>query len=144
MRCPYCKNDTKVVDKRDKENITRRRRECLKCKKRFTTYERIETKELIIIKKDKRTEPFDREKLKTGLTKAFEKRPISQEEINKIVDDIENKIREKNKKEISSKEIGEMVIKILKRKDKIAYIRFASVYKDFKNVGQFREVIKEI
>ncbi len=144
MRCPHCKSDTKVVDKRDKESITRRRRECLKCKKRFTTYEKIENKDLIIIKKDKRREPFNKEKLKTGLIKAFEKRPVSLEEINNLVEEIENKLREKNKKEIPSKEIGELVIKMLKRKDKIAYIRFASVYNDFKDVGEFKKVIKQI
>lgn len=142
MRCPYCTGNTRVLDKRDTENITRRRRECHKCKKRFTTYERIETN-LRVLKKDKRREAFDREKLLIGLMKACEKRPVSQETIEKAVAEIEAKLRGYGP-EIPSKVIGEMVMKKLKKIDKIAYIRFASVYRAFQDVGDFKKTIKEL
>ncbi len=142
MRCPYCTGNTRVLDKRDTENITRRRRECQKCKKRFTTYERIETN-LRILKKDKRREAFDREKLLLGLMKACEKRPVSQETIEKAVAEIEAKLRGYGP-EIPSKIIGEMVMKKLKKIDKIAYIRFASVYRAFQDIGDFKKTIKEL
>ncbi len=142
MRCPYCSGNTRVLDKRDTEEITRRRRECLKCKKRFTTYEKIETK-LRVIKKDQRREAFDREKLLLGVMKACEKRPVSQELIEKTVAEIEAKIRGYGP-EVPSKVIGELVMKKLKKVDKIAYIRFASVYRQFQDVGDFRKTIKEL
>ena len=142
MRCPYCSGNTRVLDKRDSEEITRRRRECLKCKKRFTTYEKIETK-LRVIKKDQRREAFDREKLLLGVMKACEKRPVSQELIEKTVAEIEAKIRGYGP-EVPSKVIGELVMKKLKKIDKIAYIRFASVYRQFQDVGDFRKTIKEL
>ena len=147
MICPYCNNiKTKVVDKRETENsqITRRRRECLKCNKRFTTYEKIETPDLIIIKSDGRKEPFNREKLKTGLLKACEKRPISQEKIESTLNKIEAELREKNTNEIPSKIIGNLVIKNLKRLDKVAYMRFASVYRNFADVKDFEKELKLI
>ncbi|MEM1535627.1 MAG: transcriptional regulator NrdR [Candidatus Pacearchaeota archaeon] len=144
MRCIYCFGKTKVIDKREsKEGTVRRRRECLKCKKRFTTYERAETK-LVVIKKDGRREPFNRDKIKRGIEKACEKRPISQEKIDKIVSEIEATLRAYRKSELPSKLIGELVMKKLKQLDKVAYVRFASVYKEFKDVDEFKKVIKEL
>jgi transcriptional repressor NrdR len=143
MKCPYCLTNTKVLDKRESKDATRRRRECLKCKKRFTTYERIET-HLVVIKKDGRREPYIRDKIKNGILKACEKRPISQEKIDKCVSEIEEQIKNLGKNEIQSKIIGETIIKKLKKLDKIAYIRFASVYLEFKDVDEFNEKIKEL
>ncbi len=145
MRCPYCGNgETKVTDKRDckEEGITRRRRECLKCKRRFTTYERPEI-EIVVMKKDGRREPYNRDKLLLGMIKACEKRPISRDKLNKVVDEIEEKLRKKGK-EIESKYIGKQVMSKLKKLDKVAYIRFASVYRDFKDVKDFKEEIKSL
>lgn len=149
MRCHFCGGETKVTDKRDSiskgGSETRRRRECLKCKKRFTTYERVEHADLIVLKKDERRERFDSEKLKKGIVKACEKRPISIEQINQIINNIEEKLRNKAKgKEIKSKMIGELVIRALKKLDKVAYIRFASVYKDFQDVNDFKKELKQI
>ena len=145
MKCIFCSGETKVTDKRDSEGETRRRRECLKCKKRFTTYERAEELDIIVIKKDKTREPFSREKLKTGILKACEKRPIETEKIDKMLNEIERKLREKVKgKEIESKEIGEEVMKQLKKLDKVAYIRFASVYHEFKDITDFKKAMKEV
>ena len=144
MRCPFCKAETQVTDKRDSESETRRRRECLKCKKRFTTYERFEVRDLRVIKKDGRRESFDPEKVKRGLIKACEKRPVSLEKIEQSVRDIENKLKNSNKKEIKSQIIGEMIMKELKKLDKVAYIRFASVYRDFKDVSDFKREIKDL
>mgnify|MGYP001611821345 CR=1 FL=1 len=145
MRCPYCGSKrTQVVDKRDRLDTTRRRRECLKCKKRFTTYERIEEVNLIIIKKDLRREPFNREKLKGGIIKACEKRPVSIEKIGIIVNDIENQLRNQKTTEIKSGFIGELVMKRLKKVDKIAYIRFASVYREFTDIASFHKEIKDL
>ena len=142
MRCPYCENeDTKVVDKRDSEDFTRRRRECLKCKKRFTTYEKPEIA-LIVIKKDGRREPFHREKLKEGIVKACEKRSVSIETIEEIVDEIEIRLRRMNSVEIPSSKIGELAMKKLYKLDKVAYIRFASVYRSFESPNEFEEEIK--
>ncbi|MEM2933180.1 MAG: transcriptional regulator NrdR [Candidatus Pacearchaeota archaeon] len=142
MICPYCSGNTKVLDKRDTEDVTRRRRECLKCGKRFTTYERIETN-VRVIKKDNRREPFDREKLLIGIMKACEKRPISQDTIEKAVAEIEAKIRGYGP-EIPSRVIGELVMKKLKKLDKVAYIRFASVYREFEDIEDFKETLKEL
>tara|TARA_Y100000310_G_scaffold334233_1_gene413562 strand:- start:95096 stop:95548 length:453 start_codon:yes stop_codon:yes gene_type:complete len=146
MLCPYCsKTETKVVDKRDAENIasTRRRRECLKCAKRFTTYERIET-DLRVIKKDGKREQFDREKLKQGILKSCEKRPIPNDAIEQMISKIEVTLKGKTTSEIPSKIIGELASKELKKKDKVAYIRFASVYKDFDTIESFQEEVNKL
>lgn len=143
MHCPFCSHkETKVTNKRDSEGFIRRRRECLKCKKRFTTYERAEI-EITVIKKDGRREPFSREKLKLGFAKACEKRPIPHEKIEQALNEIEEKLRRLGK-ETSTKTIGEMVMQKLKRIDKIAYIRFASVYRDFRDIKEFKKEIKQI
>lgn len=140
-RCPYCSFDeTRVVDKRDHEDSTRRRRECLKCNKRFTTYERAEVN-LIVVKKDGTRERYDRNKLLTGIVKACEKRPISQETIEKIVDDIEAELRGYGR-EASSRDIGELVMDKLKKIDKVAYIRFASVYREFSDLAEFEKELR--
>lgn len=145
MRCPYCMSEkTKVIDKRNVNDLTRRRRECLKCKKRFTTYERVEDFDLMIVKKDGRRESFDREKLKSGILKACEKRFVSADKISKMIDEIETKLRSHDKTEIPSKIIGELVMNKLKQLDKVAYIRFASVYRDFKDVSDFKNELKLI
>lgn len=145
MKCIFCEAETKVTDKRDVECETRRRRECLKCGKRFTTYERTEELNLAVVKKDKRREPFSREKLRAGIIKACEKRPISTEKIDKAINEIERKLREKVRgREVESKMIGELVMKELKKLDKIAYIRFASVYHEFNDINDFKRQIKEV
>src|SRR3989344_4579003 len=144
MLCPYCSNDeTKVTDKRDSKNETRRRRECLKCRKRFTTYEKIQEVEIFVIKKDGRRELFSREKLKSGILKACEKRDVSLEKIELIMNNIEEKLKQHGK-EVSSRLIGELVMRALKKIDKVAYIRFASVYRDFQDVDDFRNAVKGI
>ncbi len=145
MKCPGCNGETKVIDKRDSApEIVRRRRECLSCSSRFTTYEKIRDNSLFVIKKDNRREKFDKEKLKTGILKACEKRPISIDVIEKVVEDIEKELKDKNKKEVRSNEIGEIVIKKLKALDKVAYIRFASVYREFKDIKDFEKEVKEL
>ncbi len=144
MFCPYCKHpETKVTDTRDSESDTRRRRECLNCRKRFTTYEKIEPLDIKVIKKDGSRQAFSREKLKIGIMKALEKRPVESEKVDKLLADIELKLESKGK-EVSSKEIGELVMRGLKKLDKVAYIRFASVYRDFQDVDDFRNVVKDI
>jgi transcriptional repressor NrdR len=140
MKCPYCGNpDTKVVDSRltDSNDSVRRRRECEKCGKRFTTYERVETKPIAVIKKDNTREPFDRNKILSGLIRACIKRNISMEKLNGLVDDIENEIHNMQENEIHSRELGNLVLKRLMKLDKVAYIRFASVYKQFDSIKQF-------
>ena len=147
MKCPFCfHSDTKVVDKRETENIdvTRRRRECLKCKKRFTTYERVEDLGLVIVKKDGRRENFDIEKLKRGILKACEKRPISYEQIDEVTNRVEAELRKLKSKEVPSSVIGEKVVSKLKKLDKIAYIRFASVYRSFTDVTDFEKELKDL
>ena len=145
MKCPYCSHTkSKVTDKRSSQENVRRRRECLKCKKRFTTYEKLERSDLYVIKKDGRREKFDRQKLRNGIEKAFEKRPISIEKIQDTIEDIEEQIRRKGKREIKTSIIGDLVSKRIKRLDKIAYIRFASVYQDFQDIGDFKKQIKEL
>jgi len=145
VRCIFCGNEeTQVTDKRDVDFETRRRRECLKCKKRFTTYEKIENKDIRVIKKDGRRESFDSEKIKKGLLRACEKRPVSLDQIEEAVRDIENKLKTSNKKEVKTETIGELVMRALKKLDKVAYIRFASVYRDFKDVSDFKKEIKEL
>lgn len=147
MKCPYCgSNENKVVDKRETDNdvVTRRRRECLDCEKRFTTYERIESINLVVIKKEGIREQFNRDKIEKGILKACEKRPVTQEQIRKIVKDIEYHIKNKDSIEIPSSLIGRMVMTRLKRIDKVAYIRFASVYKDFKDPEEFQDELKKL
>ncbi|OGS07761.1 MAG: transcriptional regulator NrdR [Elusimicrobia bacterium RIFOXYA12_FULL_51_18] len=146
MKCPFCSaDDTKVTDSRDSDAFeTRRRRECEKCSKRFTTYERIEQNPLIVIKKDGRRESFLPEKLKNGFLKACQKRDVSIEKIEEAVRDIESVLRNEDKTEIPSGLIGELVIRKLKKLDKVAYIRFASIYKDFEDVTDFEKEIKSI
>jgi len=144
MRCPFCSyHETKVVETRETgEDVTRRRRECLKCGKRFTTYEKMESFNLRIIKKDGNREGFDKEKLRRGLLKACEKRPISLDQINKAADDIEKNLRNKGVPEVKSSFIGELVMKQLKRLDSVAYIRFASVYRSFQDIHEFEKEVK--
>jgi transcriptional repressor NrdR len=142
IECPYCSHTThRVTDKRNSPEGIRRRRECLKCQKRFTTYEKIDKGEIWVIKKDGARQKFNIEKIGIGVTRAFEKRPVSQEKIKKMVNEIEEQIRRKGKKEIKSFKIGELIIKKIKRLDNIAYIRFASVYKDFQDVKDFKKEI---
>lgn len=145
MRCHYCLSEnTKVVDKRDNDNSTRRRRECLKCKKRFTTYERVESVDMIVVKKNGERERYDRDKIKRGLIRACEKRKITVDQIDETLDKIETELRKLNSTEIPSSKVGNVVIKYLKRLDKVAYIRFASVYKDFKDVEEFQQELKTL
>lgn len=144
MQCPFCSNKTlKVTDKRGSPEGIRRRRECLKCKKRFTTYERIEKQDLYVIKKDKRREKFSREKLEVGIYRAFEKRPTSKENIDKMINEVEETIRKKGK-EIKTSLIGEIIMKKIKKVDNVAYIRFASVYRNFQDINDFKQEIKEM
>ena len=143
MKCKFCGGDTKVTDKRESPEGARRRRECLKCKKRFTTYEKPDEKDIIIVKKDGRREHFLDEKLRLGLIKACQKRPVSMEKIDQIVNEIKEKLLKKGK-EVNGSLIGEMVMNKLKKLDKVAYIRFASVYKDFKDVSDFKREVKEL
>lgn len=143
MDCPYCgKNKFKVTDKRDSPVGIRRRRECLNCKKRFTTYERIEKEELYLIKKDGRREKFDPEKLERGIHKAFEKRPIAREKINKMINEIEEQLRRKGKKEIPTSMLGDLISRKMKKIDKVAYVRFASVYRDFEDINDFKQELR--
>ena len=147
MRCPYCGyQEDKVVDSRStaEESAVRRRRECLKCGKRFTTYEYIEEVSMMVIKKDGRREPFDRKKVLAGVMKACEKRPISMEKMEDIITQLERSIQKKSDREVTSSRIGELVIEKLKALDDVAYVRFASVYRQFKDVGQFMEELKDM
>jgi len=147
MKCPYCyHSETKVVDTREAEysDVTRRRRECEKCGKRFTTYERVEMLDLRVIKKDGKIEEFDRNKLLRGIIKACEKREIKIEKIERLVDDIETELRKEETTEIPSKVIGEKVMEKLKDLDKIAYVRFASVYKEFTDLRSFEKELEKI
>jgi len=146
MQCPYCNHqNTKVTDSRDTGIYSiRRRRECLECNRRFTTYEHIELSPVYIIKKDGKREQFNKEKLKTGITKALEKRPVSNEQVETILDNIEEQIRRAGKEEIPSKEIGEYVMNELKNIDQVAYIRFASVYRSFADITLFEKEVKKL
>lgn len=145
MKCPFCGSETlDVIETRDGEEATRRRRACRKCGKRFTTYERIENISLVVIKKDGRREKFDREKLKKGIVKATEKRPVSMDLVGAIVSEIEQELLNKDGVEISSKIIGNLVLKKLKKIDKVAYVRFASVYLDFGDLADFERVIEKL
>ncbi len=144
MKCPQCTNiEDKVVDSRlsAEGNSIRRRRECLKCEKRFTTYEHIEETPLMVVKKDGSRQPFERKKLLAGLMKACEKRPISMEQLEGLIDKIESSLQKNNDKEVKSKEIGELAMQLLQDLDEIAYVRFASVYRQFRDVGQFMKAL---
>ncbi len=147
MKCPYCgTNRDKVVDSRlanGGKNI-RRRRECLKCGKRFTTYEHLEEMPLMVIKKDGRREAFDRNKILSGLTKACEKRPVSIEKLDRVADAIEMQIQKNFEKEIKASVIGELAMKHLHAMDQVAYVRFASVYRQFKDINQFMKELKQL
>ena len=147
MKCPFCGfADTRVIDSRPAEdnNSIRRRRVCDECGKRFTTYEKVETIPLIIIKKDKNREQYDRSKVEAGVLRACHKRPIAAEQITKLVDEVETEIFSLEDKEIESRVIGELVMNKLKDIDDVAYIRFASVYREFKDVNTFMDELKQV
>jgi transcriptional repressor NrdR len=149
MRCPHCGNiEDKVIESRTLANgdAVRRRRECINCNYRFTSYEKIDERQFMVVKKDLRREPFDREKLERGLGKALEKRPFSQMQIEGLINEIEDEtaIISKGSREISSCVIGELVLKQLGNLDKVAYIRFAAVYKSFNDLEEFIEEIKQV
>lgn len=145
MKCPECGyEDSKVIDSRPAENKIRRRRECLSCKCRFTTYEMVETIPLMVVKKDNTIEPFDRDKLINRLARATVKRPVQIEDLEKMVEDIVQELKNQFRREVSSDEIGELVLRRLKDIDKVAYIRFASVYRDFNDIDSFVRMISEL
>ena len=145
MRCFYCGNlDSKVVDSRSTEDgaAIRRRRECLNCGKRFTTYEKIESVPIVVIKKDKSRQPYDREKLQRGIMNACASRPVSMDTVDKLLDDIEAAIHNSLEREVKSEKIGEMVMDRLRDIDEVSYVRFASVYKQFKDIETFRKELE--
>ncbi|WP_019131695.1 transcriptional regulator NrdR [Peptoniphilus obesi] len=147
MKCPYCGYiESKVVDSRptDENETIRRRRECLKCKNRFTTYERIEETPIIVVKRDGNRQIFDKSKMINGIIKSCEKRPVALSDIEAAADNIEKKLQNSLAKEVSSKEIGEYVMEELKNLDKVAYVRFASVYREFKDVQSFLDELEDI
>ncbi len=146
MKCPYCgKENTRVIDSRPTDDSSiRRRRQCDECGKRFTTYEKVETLPLIVVKKDNNREPYDREKIVAGIVRSCNKRPISMKQINDMVDDIEGQIFNMEEKEIPTTTIGSIVMDKLKDLDEVAYVRFASVYREFKDVNTFMDEIKKI
>ena len=147
MRCPFCnKDDTRVVDSRPVEdsNSIRRRRMCDSCGRRFTTYEKIETIPLIVIKKDQNREQYDRAKIEAGVLRACHKRPVSVDDISKLVDDVEVEVFNREEKELPSTVIGELVMNHLKDLDAVAYVRFASVYREFKDINTFMDELKKI
>lgn len=147
MKCPFCAfHDTKVIDSRlGKEgNNIRRRRECIECERRFTTYERVEEMQPLVVKKDGRRQPFERMKILAGLQRACEKRPVSSEAIEKVIDRIELSLLESGEREIESSRIGEAVMAALHDLDEVAYVRFASVYRQFKDINEFMSELKEI
>ena len=147
MKCPFCANiDDKVIDYREGRtgDTIRRRRECLKCARRFTTYERIDEIPYMVIKKDGRRERFERQKILQGLLKACEKRPVPTPKLEAIVDEIEGVVQEATERELTTTEIGELIMRGLKKLDKVAYVRFASVYMDFKDVQEFMSELKNL
>ncbi len=147
MKCPFCGNsDTRVIDSRPAEdnNSIRRRRACDECGKRFTTYEKVETIPLIIIKKDKNREAYDRAKLERGVLRACHKRPVAAAQISQLVDEVETEIFSREEKEIESKVIGELIMDRLKDIDAVAYVRFASVYREFKDVNTFMDELRTV
>lgn len=147
MRCPFCNHtEGKVVDSRaSKEgDAIRRRRECLKCGRRFTTYERIEEVAQMVIKKDGRRENFDRWKLKSGVLKAVEKRPVSLDQVDAMIDDVERELFNSTEHEVTTRAVGEAVMKKLRQLDEVAYVRFASVYRQFKDINEFMSELKNM
>lgn len=147
MKCPFCSaDDTKVIDSRpaDDNSSIRRRRQCESCGKRFTTYEKVETIPLIVIKKDNNREPYSRQKIEAGIVRSCHKRPISADQIRKLVDEIETDIFNREDRELSVNVIGEIVMNKLKSLDPVAYVRFASVYREFKDVNTFMDELKKI
>lgn len=147
MKCPFCgAENTRVIDSRpaDDSSSIRRRRQCDVCDKRFTTYEKVETMPLVVIKKDNNREPYDRDKLQSGVLRSCHKRPVSVEQISKIVDEVENAIFNMEVREIPTSTIGELLMNKLEKVDPVAYVRFASVYKEFKDVDTFMDELKKI
>ena len=147
MKCPYCgSTETEVVETRDSEDLEtiRRRRACLKCEKRFTTYERVENVNLVVIKKDGRREQFNRDKLKSGIIRSCEKTTVSVDEIEKIVTEVERELRGADSVEVESKKIGQLIATRLKKLDKVAYIRFSSVFRRFVDVEDFEKEVKRL
>ena len=147
MKCPFCNyHESKVIDSRpaDEGNMIRRRRECIKCARRFTTYEKVESVPLMVIKKDKNMEPFNRDKLMNGLLKACEKRPVTIDALEAMLDAIESQIGNSLMREVTSKELGELVMNRLKKLDEIAYVRFASVYRQFKDINTFIDELQKL
>ncbi|MBI3780493.1 MAG: transcriptional repressor NrdR [candidate division NC10 bacterium] len=145
MKCPYCSSlEEKVVDSREGKDslVVRRRRQCQQCMRRFTTYERIEEIHFMVVKKDGRREPFNRQKIMAGLLKAVQKRPVSVPQLEKILDEIEARLAEKEEREMTAAEIGELIMERLHEIDEVAYVRFASVYRQFRDVSQFVEEVK--
>ena len=147
MKCPFCgEDDTRVIDSRpaDENMSIRRRRQCDKCQKRFTTYEKVEAIPLVVIKKDQTREPYDRTKIEKGVFRSCHKRPISVPQMNHLVDQVEAKVFSKEEREIPSSYIGELVMRYLEELDAVAYVRFASIYREFKDVDTFMEELKKI
>ena len=147
MKCPYCNaQDTKVIDSRpaDDNSSIRRRRQCEKCGKRFTTYEKLETMPLMVIKKDRSRETYDRSKIESGIIHSCHKRPVSTQQINAMIDEIDNQIFNMEEKEVETTVIGELVMRKLKQLDEVAYVRFASVYREFKDVNTFMEELGKL
>lgn len=147
MKCPFCgKENTRVIDSRpaDENNSIRRRRQCDECSKRFTTYEKVETIPLVVIKKDNTREPYDRAKIEAGVFRSCHKRPVSVDQITKLVDEVENAIFSMEEKEIPSYKIGELVMEKIKNLDPVAYVRFASVYREFKDVNTFMKELQKV
>ncbi|MFH1056841.1 MAG: transcriptional regulator NrdR [Candidatus Micrarchaeota archaeon] len=145
MICPYCGHpETEVLESRDSEDSTRRRRECEKCKKRFTTYERAEALDLVVVKKDGRREKFNRDKLKAGVERACHKRPVSVDAIENVVAEVERELRNMEETEIPSNKIGEIIMEKLKKLDKVAYVRYASVYKEFESARDFAKEVEKL
>lgn len=146
MKCPFCgEDDTRVIDSRpaDENMSIRRRRQCDKCQKRFTTYEKVEAIPLVVIKKDQTREPYDRTKIEKGVFRSCHKRPISVPQMNHLVDQVEAKVFSKEEREIPSSYIGELVMRYLEELDAVAYVRFASIYREFKDVDTFMEELKK-
>ncbi len=147
MRCPYCDyQESKVIDSRPTEegNAIRRRRECMKCGKRFTTYEKIETIPVMVVKKDSSREPFNRTKIMNGILRSCEKRPVAMDDIEMVVNDIETRIMNSLEREVTTETIGEMVMERLKKLDEVAYVRFASVYREFKDINTFMDELHKL
>ena len=145
MYCPFCNNDnSKVIDSRDSGDSVRRRRECLRCGLRFTTYERVQTRALLVAKRDSRREEFDREKLWASVKSACAKRPLPIGSIDKVIDEIETQLANAGRAEIPSRVIGELVMDRLRNLDRVAYIRFASVYRDFRDIESFKEEVEAL